>query len=311
MALFFSSGGGRFGNQILNLIHLMALACEYNIEVFKLRDPFFEAKNGSFFYKLDKFNNKWKIIQDYKNKSFFNKFFLKCYIRFIHFYFYISPFSRSYKIGLKANYPKYILGKNLRNDFSLSKLIKQSYKLDIVLSGWGLRDWDLVLKHKKLIIKSMLKEFDILKKEIDYFKKDYLLVHIRRSDFLEVNEFELLNFSDEIWLKSIVELCSEKTINEVVIFSDSYLNESFISNLKMKGIEVFLPEKEKISNDFFGLFYNFVTNSSLVMCNGSSLVLGISFLSHQKIFLPSVEKNFQMVYLNKAHESLPISLNWN
>ena len=311
MALFFSSGGGRFGNQILNLIHLMAISYEYNIEVFKLTDPFFVSKDGSFFYKLEKFNNKWKINQDYKNHNLLNKYLLKCYIRLIHFYFYTYPFSRSYKIGSKPNYPKYILGKNLKNNFSLAKLIKQSYKLNIVISGWGLRDWDLVLKHKNLILNNLLKEFNILKKEIGYLKKNYLLVHIRRSDFLEVNEFQVLNFTDEIWLKSIMALCSEKTIKDVVIFSDSTLKKSFISNLKINGIKVFLPEKVKKNYDFLGLFYNFVTNSSSVLCNGSSLVLGISFLSHQHIFLPSVKRNFQKVNLNEAHESFPTSLNWN
>ena len=33
MALIFSSGGGRLGNQVLNLIHLMALTFEYDIDV--------------------------------------------------------------------------------------------------------------------------------------------------------------------------------------------------------------------------------------------------------------------------------------
>ena len=37
MSLIFSSGGGRLGNQLLNLIHLYAISYEYEFEVYKIK----------------------------------------------------------------------------------------------------------------------------------------------------------------------------------------------------------------------------------------------------------------------------------
>ena len=61
LALFFTSGGGRLGNQILNLIHLIALKQEHNIEVIKINDVFLEARKGFLMYKVSKKIINWKI----------------------------------------------------------------------------------------------------------------------------------------------------------------------------------------------------------------------------------------------------------
>ena len=44
------------------------------------------------------------------------------------------------------------------------------------------------------------------------FKNDYLFVHIRRSDFLEVDEFKELKFFDDVWLKSIIKVCNKRNL---------------------------------------------------------------------------------------------------
>ncbi len=54
MALIFSSGGGRLGNQILNLIHLMALVFEHNISAYKISDNSLIAVDGNIIFKVKK-----------------------------------------------------------------------------------------------------------------------------------------------------------------------------------------------------------------------------------------------------------------
>ena len=47
-----------------------------------------------------------------------------------------------------------------------------------------------------------------------------------------------------------------------------------------------------------------------VIGTGTAGVLSISFLYHEKIYLPSKENDFQNVFLNNAHNTYPTSLNW-
>ncbi len=311
MALIFSSGGGRLGNQILNLIHLMAFSCEYGIDVLKMNDSFLISRERSFFYKVEKNKINWQLNKHYQERNFFYKLFLKFFIRFIHFYFYISPNKKSYKIGVKSNYPNFVFGKNLGINFSKENLIKQSQKYNVVLSGWGLRDWELVLKHKESIVKNIISCVSDFVEFKNLIKKDYLLVHIRRLDFLEVDEFEPLNFNDEIWLKSILKLSYLKGVNKVAIFSDSSLKNSFISTLEMNGLKVIFPEIGISSEKFLDIFLSYIWGASFILCNASTLVLSFAFLNHEKIYLPSRKKDFQEIFLNKAHNSFPTLLNWN
>ena len=142
--------------------------------------------------------------------------------------------------------------------------------------------------------------------------KDFLFVHIRRSDFLKINEFKELNFSDDVWFKSIIKVCQNESINRVVIFSDCDLNSLFISKLESYNIKVLLADN-KISKGipFLDLFINYLFNAKSVICNASTLLLSLSFIFHKKIYLPSENSYFQKISLNNAHKSYPIKLNCN
>ena len=87
MALIFSSGGGRLGNQLLNLIHLQAFLFEYDVDIFKVKDFFIIAKEGSFIYKLEKNRINWRIVSDYSKSKKFDKLFLKLFVRILHLIF--------------------------------------------------------------------------------------------------------------------------------------------------------------------------------------------------------------------------------
>ena len=312
MALIFSSGGGRLGNQILNLIHLHAFAVEFGIEIYKINDMYIKSKNKKVFYKLEKNKINWEIVSDYSKIKKIEKLFLKIFIRLIHFYYFIHPNKKSYKIVLKDNYHKFIFGITLKKNFSKYDLIEEAKKKNIVLSGWGLRDWELVLKHKISIFQNLYQGFLPILNFEKRIEGDYLFVHIRRSDFLEITEFKELNFKDEVWLNSIIKVCNIESIKNVVIFSDSSINNFFISELKKNKIDVLIPNEEKTQqNSFLELFVNYLYNAKSVICNASTLVLSISFLFHKKVYLPSKKMDFQNVFLNNAHNSYPTSLNWN
>lgn len=311
MALFFSSGGGRLGNQILNLIHLIAISLEHDIDIFKINDPFLIANDGSLMFKVNDNKSTWSVDIRPSSKKELNILFLKFLIRFIHIFFYLAPNFRSYKIGFQKNRPKFILAKNLGTNFSLIKLKKESKKNNIVLSGWGLRDWELVLKHKKIIKRKLISGFKELIEDHNFQLSDYLFVHIRRRDFLEFDEFKDLNYEDQVWIKSIKKLCIEKNISKVVIFSDSIINKFFISSLENLQLDVILPENNFRNTSFLKLFFSYLYKGSFIMCNSSSLVLSIAFLNHDKIYLPSKEKDYDQIILDEAHNIFPTALNWN
>ncbi len=312
MALFFASGGGRLGNQILNLIHLTALTYEYDIKIYKVNDLFIESRSNSLLFEVQKNKNNWKIIKGLKNHNFFGILFLRLYIRLIHLFFHILPNKRSYKIGYISTLPKFIFGKYLKNKYSLSKFINESRSSNIIVSGWGLRDWGLVLKHKKKIINNILKGFKKTNFKKDFLDQRFLVVHIRRTDFLRVKEFESLNFSDSTWLNSILKICSISSINRVVLFSDELVSPSFLTSLETNGINVILPENTKGNKaDFLDLFVSHISKASLVICNSSTLALGISFLFHDYIYIPSKKLDFQKIKIDKAHTLRPTSLTWN
>ncbi|MBO8221391.1 hypothetical protein [Prochlorococcus marinus] len=309
MALIFSSGGGRLGNQLLNLIHLQAFLFEYDVDIFKVKDSFIICEEKSFLYKLDKNRINWRIVSDYSKPKKVDKLFLKIFIRIIHIYYYLHPKRNSYKLKLSH---KFILGKKLNKDFSRYKLIQESKEKNIVLSGWGLRDWDLVIKHKDLIINNLSKAFLPLLDSNLKIDKDFLFVHIRRSDFLKIANFKELNFLDDVWLKSIIKVCQNESLNRVVIFSDSKINLSFISKLESHNIKVLLADNE-ITKDisFLDLFVNYLYTAKAVICNASTLALSLSFMFHEKIYLPSKSNYLRTISLNNAHKLHPISLNWN
>jgi len=312
LALIFSSGGGRLGNQLLNIIHLSAFAFEYGIEIYKINDLYIKSKKKNFLYKLEKNKINWEIISDYSKVKKIDKLFLKIFIRMIHLYYYLHPNKKSYKIVINHNLHKFIFGINLNKNFSKYNLIQEAEKKNIVLSGWGLRDWDLVLKHKESIVRNLYEGFLPILHLDKKIRGDYLFVHMRRSDFLEIAEFKELNFSDEVWLNSIFKICSIESIKNVVIFSDSNIDNFIISELKKNKIDVLIPNQEITQNNFFlDLFVNYLCNAKSVICNSSTLVLSISFLFHEKVYLPSKKMDFQKIFLDNAHNSYPTSLNWN
>ena len=308
MSLLFSSGGGRLGNQILNIIHLIALSNEYKIKIEKINDSFIESNTGNFKFPIGNEVN-WQIVEKRKEKLFL-KIFFKIYIILIHASYFLLPFFKSYLIGESNNRPRFLLGKKIDNDFKITKIMLEATNTNIIISGWGLRDWDLVLKYKKLIVDDLKKIFNNLKVTKNILTDNrYIFVHIRRGDFLEVENLKQINFSNSIWIKAIKELCFKTSINQVVIFSDSEIPKMILRDLKKSRINVINPIQTY--ENFLLNFVRYISDAFVVLCNASTLTLSLSFLYHEEIYLPSGKNNYlQKVLIKEAHNSFPTNLTW-
>ena len=96
MSLIFSSGGGRLGNQLLNLIHLSAISYEYSIDVYKVSDLFTEKKVLIYCSRSHDYNFRF-IEKKFSNQVFF------LFLRAQNFAFYIYS-----NIVLSRAFPRYL-----------------------------------------------------------------------------------------------------------------------------------------------------------------------------------------------------------
>ena len=311
MALLFSSGGGRLGNQLLNFIHLKAISLGHELNIEKINDSYLRSKGISLKFKIESNLVNWEISNSSQQKNLFYKFLIRFYVILVHAYYHFHPFYKSYIIGSLNCHPKFLLGKHLGNKFSRSNILDEALISNIVLSGWGLRDWELVFRYRDLITKQLLKvvdEFISLEKNLRLEK--FLFLHIRRTDFLSVEQFRDINFSDNNWVIAIKKLCLEEGIRKVIIFSDSKISNQFIEKLQNDGIKTDIPIEDS-ERSFLELFIYYISKASFVMCNASTLSLSMSFLFHEEIYLPTFKKNFQKINIREAHLKYPTCLNWN
>ena len=164
-------GGGRFGNQLINYIHLVALGLEYHslkIEQWEL-NKYLAITDGKFIVtngKLAKLNrvrhlpivNNWTSVLISK----INILISRAKITLYHFYFHLHPKSHSAIIGESGGNIGFLPGKHLRK-ITLDEIFLNSADEVVCLAGWEFRNWDLVNKWKNEIT-SHLKHI-LLKRE--------------------------------------------------------------------------------------------------------------------------------------------------
>lgn len=161
--IVFTHGGGRLGNQLINLAHLHAFSLEYKNE--------FDIINMGFWPYSDLFEitsgNRACIFSDSKNSysayillnEIFNlslnknKRLLNQFLRMIHFYYNTAPGKQSIMKGESPNFLKYLTGVEVQ-DFDLDspasiELLKS--KKGTALAGWPIRCWGLFEKNKEAI----------------------------------------------------------------------------------------------------------------------------------------------------------------
>lgn len=304
MSLFFLSGGGRYGNQLVNIYHLLAHSLEYKLKVYKLNDSYFINKENYFpFINLDiekKNNFAIKLSQEnffIENLSYNINRFL---ILFVHFIFYFVPNFKSLKFKALKQYNKFTVANNIELTNNKKKFIDYCLNNNVAFSGYGLRDYSLLSKHKKNIIKYIFENLDssLRINNLDQIKNQFLFVHIRRTDFIKNDFYNKVNFSSTQWINSIIKFTKDKKLNNVVLFSDELINNDIVRALEINNIKVIIPE-DKYDDQFLKLFFNYIKKASYVLCNGSSLSISLSFLFRDYIFIPSKEKLYKRLQISK------------
>jgi len=161
--IIFSHGGGRLGNQLINMSHLYAFFLEHEDE-FDIINMAFWPYAHLFEFSID---NRACLFSSNNHKHFsyllLNDLFRKImnenrrrlnpFIRLIHLYYSFSPFKQSILKGIAPNFLKYINGKttpefDLSSDLSLQYLRRKNSS---VIAGWPVRCWDLFEKHEEQI----------------------------------------------------------------------------------------------------------------------------------------------------------------
>ena len=249
MRLFFLSGGGRYGNQLINFYHLLSISIEYKFKIYKLNDSsFINSKNYFPFISINiakKDTFKTNLQERPKKIEYFFKIYYKFFIYFLHAFFYLMPYLRSFKFKPHIKRDKFLIAEKVDLENQLSIFIKNTKKYNSVFSGYGLRNYDLLKKHKKKIriymIDQLTKDLNI--NSLEYYNNDFLFVHIRGTDFKNVPEYKDMYFESKQWIESILKLTKEKKLSNVVIFSDEKLNQKLLIKLRSNKLNVLLPEK--------------------------------------------------------------------
>lgn len=307
MSLFFLSGGGRYGNQLINFYHLLSISIEHKLKIYKLNDSSFINYNKFLPFiniNISKKNTFQTNLQERPRKiEYFFKIYYRFVIYFLHAFFYLIPNLRSYKFKPHLERDKFLIAEKVDLDNQLNKFIKNTKKYQSVFSGYGLRNYELLKKHKKKISAYMLDQLikDLNIKNLEYFDNDFLFVHIRRTDFKNVPAYKDINFENKQWIESILKLTRKKQVRNVVVFSDEKINQKFLIKLRSKKLIVLVPENVyQIS--FIKLFFNYIKNAKYVLCNASSLSISLSFLIREYIYIPSKTDVYKKLTFSKLFE---------
>ena len=315
MSFIFASGGGRLGNQLLNVIHLTAIAIEKNVIIYKINDNYLTNEDHSFFnffFNISENNSNWTIFKCNLNNSFqrkLNNFRFRFFVRLLHFIFYLYPSRLSFKYSSSQARTKFILATRINEEDELKTLFFKSMNKDLIFSGWGIRNWNLVIKHKKKIRKILTNK--LLSDKITLKSNNenrFILVHIRNSDFAKYYPFKKLVYDSNLWIKSIAEVCRRENVNKVKIFTDDFKLEKIKNNLASQNIKVINPSYQN-NNEFLLEFIEDSKTSTSILCNSSSLTLyGICF---QRICLtPDYKKICKLCLIDDMHKTNPHSINW-
>lgn len=318
MSFIFASGGGRLGNQIINIINLTAFAIENNIVIYKLNDNYIfndEIKIFNLFLRISEKESNWVVINNSKNFKFLNKFKnirFRFIVRLLHLIFYFCPSKHSIKYSSSNARTKYIIAENITDKEKINELILLGKHNDIIFSGWGLRNWNLVLKHKKKI-KKIISDRLLLNHKNSYsdIKDEFLLVHIRNNDFARFYPFNLLIYDIKQWTKAINFVCKKEKLKTVKLFTDDFNLTELTQNLKDMGIDVLKPSSNgKDNNEFLNEFIYNSKSASSILCNSSSLSLSLAFVFHNYVYTPHKRDICRLTYVDKLHITKPHMINW-
>lgn len=199
--IVFTHGGGRLGNQLINMAHLYSFSLEYknefdiiNMGFWPYSDLFCLTENNPvcFLSSSKKISSSYLLLNTiYSQTMNRNRRVLNQFLRLIHLYYKMAPGRQSIIKGEPPNYLKYLHGiefQNLNLDSTDSVgLLKQ--KSCTALAGWPIRCWDLFRKNESAVregLKFSKKYTDVAERYIANLRCKYdkvIGVFIRQGDY--------------------------------------------------------------------------------------------------------------------------------
>ena len=227
--IVFTHGGGRFGNQLINYIHLIAFGLEYkntSIKQYSLY-RYLTPKNGQFIV-LNGAMTSLSIVEREKRNNYINfiiRIIVNSRIRILHFMGYFFYGQESLIIGESGNNIGYLFGNKI-NNLTLNKDLLDSLKETTLLAGWSFRNWSLVDKWKEEISQNLL---TILKQDNENIQRSSIGVHIRGTDFIEHANGHLY-FNDKHWISAVEIIEKQFNISQVIFMADELKDWNKIIN---------------------------------------------------------------------------------
>ena len=279
-------GGGRFGNQLLNYIHLTALGLEYpflEIEQWELNkylsliDSKFIINNG----QLTKLNKVKKpegsnvLFTNLVNKikTLSSRFKITIY----HFYFFFKPNASSIIVGDDGCNIGFIQGDKYSCLVLDDRFINSSNKT-VCLAGWEFRNWDLVSKWKNEISTHLKGVF--VNQEQD--GKNVLGVHIRGTDF-KLYQGGMLYLSDEKWrfvVSKFLKNNNNKVSSHVYLSDEEKEWSKFINNYNNAKVSI---GSVGYSGDLFDAFSDLI-KCKWIITNGSTFALMAAWIGNASVY---------------------------
>ena len=277
--IIFTHGGGRFGNQLINYIHLSAFGIENkNISIKQ------SSLNEYLFPKYEEFivsNGKIHILSiiESKQKGKFINILIRALknskIRLMHFFAHYFLTYKSLIIGANENNIGYLLGTKTQN-LALDKEFLGLLGNKTLIAGWGIRNWQLVNKWKETISQNLV---STLKKENSDASNYSIGVHIRGTDFISHADGSLY-FDGKDWINALKIIEKKLDVKNVIIMSDELQDWDYI----LKG-----NEHWGLSIGSFGqegtMFDSFsdLLKCDLILTAGSTFALMASWISNAKL----------------------------
>ena len=215
-------------------------------------------------------------LQSYKTKrnlelgNFFNLSEYKRYkFKYINPFFYIF-------LNILFSFRFLTINDNNFNEY-LNKKITKKYFPNIVNGYFQFYNTENLNKFKtqidKLKIKSLLKY---------HVKKYPIVMHIRGGDFLNLNQY---NFIDFDYYKKAIEQISQNNIKNILVVTDDILySEKIIERLS----KIFKKTKFSIQNsNIKDDFYSFVYAERIILTNSTFSLIASYFSSAKNIISPS------------------------
>jgi hypothetical protein len=307
--IIFTHGGGRFGNQLLNYIHLTAFGLEYKRVSIKLNslNDYLASGEKSFIVSNGKIDLLTKVNSKKKNRfmTVLSRVMKNSKIRIWHFYIHYFTNNKSLIIGESGNNIGYLSGKKY-NDLVLNSDFFDSLNENTLLAGWNIRNWDLVNKWRDIISKNLL---NTLKQKDSRIKSYSIGVHIRGNDF-KTHADGLLYFDNDKWIEALKIIEKKLNVKNIIIMSDEIHNWNKI--LMDNSHWTLSSGSYGQDSDMFHSFSDLL-KCDIILTAGSTFALMAAWISNAKVIdISSIERDvpINLMEFNEWSNHNNFLINW-